>query len=84
MPELYSCWSMSRKVSSSALNLVCVMCENTCDLKRTSLVERRYRVDADDGREARRAGGAEQEEIVSWTVSVPNFRKMRALALRDS
>ena len=84
MPELYSCWSMSRKVSSSALNLVCVMCENTCDLKRTLLVERRYRADADDGREARRAGGAEQEEIVSWTVSVPNFRKMRALALRDA
>ena len=84
MPELYSCWSMSRKVSSSALNLVCVMCENTCDLKRTLLVERRYRVDADDGREARRAGGAEQEEIVSRTVSVPNCGKVCALALRDA
>ena len=83
MPELYSCWSMSR-VSSSALNLVCVMCENTCDLKRTLLVERRYRVDADDGREARRAGGAEQEEIVSRTVSVPNCGKVCALALRDA
>jgi hypothetical protein len=42
------------------------------------------RSDADDGRVARRAGDAEQEEIVSRTVSVPNFRKMRALALRDA
>ena len=49
MPEPCSCWSMSRKVSSSALNLVCVVCENTCDLMRTLLVERRYRGDADDG-----------------------------------
>ena len=75
---------MARKVSSSALNLVCVVCENTCDLMRTLLVERRYRVDADDGREARRAGGAEQEEIVSRTVSVPNCGKVCALALRDA
>ena len=47
-----------------------------------AVVERRYRGDADDGREARRAGGAEQEEVMSRTVSVPNFRMMRALALR--
>ena len=73
---------MSRKPSCSSL--YCVMCENVCDLMRTLLVERRYRGDADDGREARRAGGAEQEEVVSRTVSVPNFRKMRALALRDA
>ena len=53
-------------------------------MMRTLMVERRYRVDADDGREALRAGGVEQEEIVSRTVSVPNFRKMRALALRDA
>ena len=64
--------------------LYCVLCEIACDLMRTLLVERRYRVDADDGREARRAGGAEQEEVVSRTVSVPNSRKMRALALRDA
>ena len=40
---------MLRKSSSSSLNLVCVVCENTCDMMRTLLVERRYSGDADDG-----------------------------------
>eukprot|EP00966_Prymnesium_polylepis_P172228 3982430-Prymnesium_polylepis.1 len=41
------------------------------------LVERRHRGDADDGREASRAGDAEQDEIVSRT----QLREVACVAL---